>query len=157
MATPCPSCNKFTALDNGDPEVDLEVEYDGNVLVVSGNVHLTRNCADCGTTMKELYADLEDAVSPKAFEWKRGTVSYTPDLDVLEKALSDGDVNISLDQGAPDVEEGGGGRYAKNMITAVVPYTITLTMTLPDEVEVEGTYSGDVKTANAASDYEECC
>lgn len=53
----CPDCSKFVSMENGEPEFSgFEVSVDGDAdsfsVTITGEVHLDRNCADCGTTLK---------------------------------------------------------------------------------------------------------
>jgi hypothetical protein len=53
----CPDCNKFVSYDDQtEPEVELEVDEDGNV---SGTAHIILTCADCGTELKTADFDVE--------------------------------------------------------------------------------------------------
>jgi len=52
----CPECNKFCSLEMEEPELD-SCEADEGVLYV--NVRLLKNCADCGTEVREAYLELE--------------------------------------------------------------------------------------------------
>lgn len=128
----CPDCNKFVSLELQDPEdVELEVESEivGGMLAlsVSMTARIVRNCAECGTELKE--ANIEpseeveveahtlikcmrrvsaDGVEPEVFEW----------LDDKH-----GDPTIE-DTEIEQVEEGG-GRYAKSYFGASVTYAVT--------------------------------
>jgi len=159
MATPCPNCNKFPTLENGDPEVEnLDVNWDGEGgFSVTGSVRLTRTCSDCSEAMKELNDNLEDSVSLKGFDWKKGNKPFEPDIEMVKKELNEGGGSVSIESGDGSVNEMGGGRYKKNMIEAVIPYTITISLPGdPGDDEVEGLYSSDIKLANPAGAYEEC-
>ncbi len=47
----CSDCNKFVSLELGDsPDMNLDIDDEGNI---TGDVTITRNCAECGTEMKE--------------------------------------------------------------------------------------------------------
>jgi len=47
----CTDCNKFVSLELGDnPDMNIDIDEEG---VITGDVTITRNCAECGTEMKE--------------------------------------------------------------------------------------------------------
>lgn len=47
----CSDCNKFVGLDLGEsPELSIDVDAEG---VINGDVTISRNCAECGTELKE--------------------------------------------------------------------------------------------------------
>lgn len=58
MARRCDSCQKFASLEEGDPELEGEVEVTDDT--VSADVRLTRNCADCGDELLETTFSLEE-------------------------------------------------------------------------------------------------
>ena len=58
MPNPCPNCAKMVALEFQDPEEE-SLELDVESRKVTGQVRIVRQCADCGTDMKEATLDLE--------------------------------------------------------------------------------------------------
>jgi len=65
----CPDCNKFVGNEQGDPELDLQVDLDRDekgqpgAAQISGNVRLILLCADCNTELAESQRDIETEVS----------------------------------------------------------------------------------------------
>lgn len=57
----CPSCNKFVAFEESDPEVDLEDNAD--LGTVNGTVRIVNACAECGEELKEANFDIDVDVS----------------------------------------------------------------------------------------------
>lgn len=152
----CPDCNKFTSLDNGDPEVEsIEASVDENV-TITAQVRGTRNCADCGTTLKELSMEMQETVPVADFEIK--PVPATPELkaQILTKAQTDDSIEWGVEEDGGEVDESGGGRYKKNKITTTINYTITGTVEL-DEADYQLTHEGTLSSENAAGEFEECC
>lgn len=143
----------MVSLDNGEPEVNIEVEYDGGNCAVTGDVRLVRNCADCGETLKELTDSLEYLASLKGFEWQKDGKAFEPDLDQLTKQLADGDGEVTIESAECSFNESGGSRYSRNMIEVTIPFTVTISF----DNGVEGTYNNEIKLANSAGSYEECC
>jgi hypothetical protein len=53
----CPECNHFVSFDDeGEPDVDIDVEDDG---AYSGTIRIVNCCADCGTELTEFTFDVE--------------------------------------------------------------------------------------------------
>lgn len=52
----CPSCNKFVAYEEVDPEVELSVDNEGHV---TGSVRIVNSCAYCGEELKEANFDVD--------------------------------------------------------------------------------------------------
>lgn len=95
----CPDCNKFVSLENGEPEEQsLEVSHhDGNRFEVTGEFRLARTCGECGQELKE-------ATFQFAFETE------------LEGVTEEERENLSVEADV-EVNESGGGRYAKNIFS----------------------------------------
>lgn len=132
MATPCPSCNKFCALETQEPEVnsyDVDGHNGGGTVTCEARVVRTSEC--CYEEMKEFNYELEESFEhdcPKAGEDEEPTYSVEePDLNV---------------------DESGGGRYQKNMITCWGTATVTCDL-CEAEIEVE------LKDEAAASFFDE--
>jgi hypothetical protein len=114
MPSPCPSCNKLCSLENGEPEVENLELTDGEL---TASIRLVRQSACCSEDMKEY--------------------TYEPNLNIqseilahlkkFHKELFDGDNEAPRDgvelpefeasENGCDVDESGGGRYAKNIIS----------------------------------------
>lgn len=111
----CPDCNKFVSMENGDPEVDrLEVEMSGNEsYIVTMEASLVRNCAECSTELKRTMVDSEQTVVLEVVE-----------RECLSTEAEDGIHDPVIDEKDSSVDESG-GRYAKNMISCTVTYTVT--------------------------------
>lgn len=104
----CPDCTKFVSMDNGDPEVnESDIVPNDATATVTASVHLVRNCADCGTELKALDVDADEA-----------------DFEVPAEHRGEGH-NLSVEVTANDVNESGGGRYKKNYITVDLDYSVS--------------------------------
>lgn len=161
----CPDCNKFTGMDNGDPEVQQDPELTFNMRTkkpdgteipasfdVTASVRGVRVCADCGTELKELNMDLEDTVELPKFE---GWDKLTPEQQgELLGRLEAGTVKPEIETGDTSVDESGGSRFKKNLITTVLSYTITI---VDIDQGIKLTHNGDMSYEAAASEFEECC
>lgn len=106
----CESCQKFASLETGDPEVNtLEVSDLGNGNVqVNYEIRIVRNCADCGTEMKETTLDGQEEV----------------ELGDVPKGAT---AEYEIEEVSCESTESGGGRYQKNMIGFHLDYKITAT------------------------------
>lgn len=118
----CPDCNKFVSLENGEPEEQsLEIEHhDGNIFVVNGEFRLARTCADCGAELKE---------ASFLFEFETE----------LEGVMEEERENVSVEADGVEVNESGGGRYAKNLFSLSGSFRIA-------------THERELKTVDAESD-----
>lgn len=165
----CEGCEgKFTGLENGDPTGDGDLEI-GDVEVgplqipipnpewkprsrkpkmiyrasegvaVPGSVSLDRNCDGCGDTKKQ------------------GQIEVEALCEITKDCASDDAVNAPADKLGHDLEiacddptadEGGGGRYAKNMISVAWPFTITCARCGEE-------WTGDATGELAAGEFEE--
>jgi hypothetical protein len=65
MGNRCSSCNKFVSLDPAEPEVDLDINNEGNI---TGTVRLVLACAECGDELKEYNFDVDESASDKIEE-----------------------------------------------------------------------------------------
>lgn len=147
----CPNCNKFVGMENGDPEVDnIEASADGDSIHVTATATGYRNCAECSTQLKSLCVDFEDDVALDKFDgWKD---LPEPERAKFIAALEGGKLELEAESSSGEASESGGGRYAKNMITTALDYTLTATL---GEKSLE--YNGTLSSENAASEFEECC
>ena len=133
----CPNnCNegKFVTLECGEPEEEtpLDIGEDG---AVTGSFKLTRNCGECGDALKEAVVDLDDTV----------------DADEVKPHFGGGEHALSIELDSVEADESGGGRYRKNLISAVVEATVTCSC--------DKAFSHDVTLDTdgcAASAFEEC-
>lgn len=108
----CADCNKWVSLETDEPQEDsIDVSDDG---VVSIDVTVSRNCADCGTEMKNYNFQTEDQIDES---W------------VAEHAHDDAQDNghgeWSVETSDLESTETGGGRYSKNMIGFSCTATVT--------------------------------
>lgn len=99
----CNDCNKFVGLETQDPEdCGLEIS-DGEI---TGSIRVVRNCADCGSELKEANFEVSQAI---------------PDGILADHDGEGHELTADFDL---ESTESGGGRYAKNMIgfggTAVI-------------------------------------
>jgi len=88
----CPDCNKFVALELQDPE-ENSTEFDPQTGAIEAEYRIVRNCADCGTELKET------------------TITLSGEVDVTEHQGEGHELTAEFE--AEGVEEGG-GRYAKS-------------------------------------------
>ena len=100
----CRDCNKFVGLECADPEVDdLAITPTGEI---SGSVRCVRNCADCGSELKEANFDIDSSLEVP--EPKKG---HEHELDIVEDSV--------------ESTESGGSRYQKNMVGYELRYTVS--------------------------------
>lgn len=106
MSNRCPDCNKFATLEFQDPEESL-TEFDPETGHIEAEYRIIRNCADCGTEMKE------------------ATITFDEQLDssITDAHTGDGH-GLSAEFSAEQYEEGG-GRYAKAYFGVELTVTIT--------------------------------
>ena len=57
----CPNCAKFVSQEAGDPEFDLNLDW--NTGEVYGTVRIVQNCAECSTELKEFTFDVQATVT----------------------------------------------------------------------------------------------
>lgn len=132
----CPDCQKFVSLENGDPETNsLEVEDTDDGAIVTAEVHLIRNCGDCGTELKAADVEGDEDIQ----------------FDNLHCPAKNGDDtshDLVVTELSCDVDESGGGRYKKNIITFDLEFKIACN---DCDLEVKGNVRGD----EAAGSFEE--
>lgn len=152
----CPDCSKFVSMDNGDPdENSIEVTLSGSSFEIEASYRHTRNCADCGTELKEYEfnptgsVDFEDMDKLKKVD---GSELTADEKATLEAAIDDGTAECEIESTSTSVDEAGGGRYKKNMLTLTVDYLLTITA---GEIQVE--YTGQITEETNAGSYDECC
>lgn len=130
----CTSTNQFASYDEPEAEIQSE-DVSGDQYVAE--VHVARNCAECGEEMASydftLEADLECPACGTDCGGHYGTERDLP-LGVLPSdKLPEGhegydtanEIEFSLESSeAPTVDESGGGRYKKNIFTVCIEATI---------------------------------
>ncbi len=124
----CPDCNKFTSMDLSEPEVELDVDDDGNV---TAEINLSRTCADCGT------------------ELKTGSLTAEEQVDVAAHQGEGHDLTVE-ETGIESIEEGG-GRYAKSYFGAAVNFEVHCSC------QTAAVATGTVSGKMAASEMDEAC
>lgn len=152
----CPQCNKFVSMENGEAQIDSEqIDLDGNGLTITIDVLMTRNCADCSTELKQVNSTIDGSLSVEEILKQ---IPEGAERKLWKKILGskDHEVEASIECSAGDVDESGGGRYKKNMITAHVDAEITLS-TAVDGKDLEVSFSKDFETSESAGSFEECC
>lgn len=151
----CPDCNKFVGLEMQDPEdVDLDVSstLDGETLNLSITMtaRIVRNCAECGTEMKEASLEANEEVEVDASDLKcvetKTIKKGDEEVEVIDWQDGHGDPQIE-ENGVDQVEEGG-GRYAKSFFGAHVSYLVKCTCG-------EQIYEGEIEDKVAASAMDE--
>jgi hypothetical protein len=144
-------------MENGEPEInDFQVQYSGGTFEVTANARHTRNCADCGTELKDCDHDFEGSVELTEFE---GWASLTSEQQTAVKLWLESN-EAQSDQSDCQVEESGGGRYQKNMIELVLSYSIEIEAENelePDAAPIKLVYNGTLSNSAAAGEYCECC
>lgn len=145
MGMRCPDCMRFRSLDFGDGEVDsIEIDVgkatDGKTMAtINAEVRIPRNCQECSTEMKvgsyssEVEVEIEQ---PKCTALEEDGQTPKPH-----------DLSIEAD-GEPQPDEGGGGRYKKNMISYTLDFVISCGV-------CDFTQKGYIEDAMAASEFEE--
>lgn len=125
----CLDCCRFVGLENGEPECsgDIEANLSGGSINLSVSAEVPRNCAECGTELKRGSYDLEldietDEIVEAAPEAIREEVRKMLEVDEGDV----GGLTVDVSEDGLEAEEGGGGRYAKNMITLNVNATVTI-------------------------------
>ena len=132
----CPDCSKFVSMETeiDEPTIDL------NNTTVSCEVHISRNCADCGTELKSADLSLEcDLIEVCA------DLAGCFNADGTEKEGHD----VTLEEDGVEPLEEGGGRYAKSYYGASVNFSV--------KCSCGKEASTSVTDKVAASDFEECC
>lgn len=138
-ASRCPDCSKFVSLEMGDPEVNTIDIQDG---VITAQVRIVRNCAECGTEMKEANfdpeVDLHDAMD--AEELSKHFDEDGHELDGHELSVNEGDCEGT---------EEGGSRYAKSF------FGFNLSFEVMCSCSTEAIYNGDLNDKIQASAMDE--
>lgn len=166
----CPDCNKFVSMDNADPEVNqLDAELDGGMIRVTSEVRCSRQCAECGTDLKELNLELDTEImivelsgfkelSPEDQTFITEALADMGTLpDVDEKTSGSPEFEVDIEESSSSIDEGGGGRFKKNMLTTHVEGNITVTVTHPAGPSIKFGGPVELESENAASEFDECC
>ncbi|MCK9587757.1 MAG: hypothetical protein M0Q93_00155 [Terrimicrobiaceae bacterium] len=153
----CPDCNKFTGLENQDPEINsFEASFSGTAVLITAEVRAVRACADCSTELKSIDLNLEESFEVCTFEGFN-ELPEPNQLELLNLVENEDDaVTVEVEEKGGESEDGGGGRYKKNIITTVIHGTITLTWERGKDQSVTLTKSIDLQGEEAAGAYEEC-
>lgn len=152
----CPDCNKFVSMENADPEIgSVDCEYSDDSFQVTADIRAVRSCADCSTELKSLDLNLEQSVELSQFDGWKGLSEEQQKL--VREQLESGEANVESNPGEGRMEESGGSRYKKNMITIAVDYSIEITVHPEEGDSINLTYNGELSEEHAASEFEECC
>ena len=155
----CPDCNKFTGLETQEPELNtIESTYSNETFTITADGRTVRQCADCGTELKaldwqqEMYVDLD-----RLFECEAGKALSPEQVEYVKKALEEETANVHIEDTGTEQEESGGSRHKKNIITSCVNFEITVTVhDVPGmDKDLELVYADQVRSENAASEFEE--
>lgn len=155
----CPDCNKFVSLENGEPEFNsCEATLQNGDVLVTVSMRSIRNCADCGTEMKSLESEMEENIPIENFDGFK-ELSDEDKTKLLKFAEEDDEtIELEAEENEASMDEAGGGRYAKNMITTTAKVDVSLTWDRRAHGgEVILTHTLDLTSENAASEFEECC
>lgn len=142
----CPDCNKFVSMDLGEPEVEsIDIDVDGTV---TASVLISRNCSDCGTTLKQGSLELtwtpsDGAAKLLSDHLERHSTDKSDPAD--DTPACEGSLEVQ-DKGADAVE---GGTYKKPTFGATVDFDVTCSG--DSEFVVSGVLEGFL----SASDLEE--
>src|SRR3989304_1885403 len=109
----CPQCNKFSALNFEEPEVQSCTVSEDGAVTISVRIERTSEC--CGELMKS--ADLE-------MEEELDVASLFPKHFGKDGAGKDGH-EVSIEEGDVEQVEEGGGRYAKSYFGAKVSFKVS--------------------------------
>ncbi len=129
----CPDCNKFVSMETENDGIEGEdISADDQGFNLTFSVTVNRNCADCGTTLKSAQFDFEEN---EEIDWKA-------------KGVKEEDIgNVEVEIEDPDINESGGGRYAKNIISCDCAYKV--------KIGEKVIYEGNAQQSMAASEFEE--
>jgi len=122
----CPDCSKFVSLELQEPE-ENSAEFDPQTGTIEAEYRLVRNCADCGTELKET------------------TISLSGEVDVAEHQGEGHELTAEF---TAEATEDGGGRYAKSYFGVSCICTVTCSCGELDE-------NVDMSDKVAASEMEE--
>lgn len=144
---------KFVSMENGDPEIDqstADLNDQGDV-VVELSATCYRNCAECSNQLKSLCVDVQEEKPLSEWLDQEGKALTEAKVAEIMAAHKAGKVSIECEAEA-EVDESGGGRYQKNMITTT--FTVNVTLNIGEEkLEIHSDFSSE----NAAGEFEECC
>jgi len=126
----CPDCSKFVSLELQDPEdvsLDVSDTLDGETLhlSISMTARVVRNCAECGTELKEGNLEATEEVEVDADSLVKCVRVCTDKAGATTfDWLDDKHGEPSIDETNVDQIEEGGGRYAKSYFGAKVDYQV---------------------------------
>lgn len=125
----CPDCNKFVSLETGEPEEQsLEINHeDGDTYRITGEFRVPRNCAECSQELKEGVFQFDFTTEVK---------------DVKEEERKE----LAVEVESMEVNESGGGRYAKNVFSISAEFRVATT-----ERELATGIAGDSDELSAGS------
>ena len=118
----CPECNKFVSMDMSDPELEGELEFDPEMQVVTGTVHIERACQECGTPLKE--GQLEMSGELIGEDEVRMDDHLKAHAQHAEAHGGDSPGEFEVEEDGIEPLEEGGGRYKKSFFGATVQFTI---------------------------------
>lgn len=154
----CPQCEKFVSMENSDPEIGtIETSVQGTKITVNvSDVRMIRACADCSSELKDVNTEGETSLELSEFEgWKELTEEQRDKIIAL--LMTEG-LTVGAEEGGTNVEEGGGGRYKKNMISLTIHFDLWISYECPSAPpSIDLKYSGDILIEHAAGEFEECC
>jgi hypothetical protein len=178
MGNRCPSCEKFVALEVGEPQVEsCDVSADGNGVAIEVTVRLLRICAECGEEMRATdtgetesfnVEELRAAVSgdgAEAFQKMLNDAgdAFRDDIEIDWEADESGDAEAHEDVSEPV----GRQRKGRPCVAASIGVTVRATyrkplpadapanVEEPEDTTVEFGLSVEVK--EDFDSFEECC
>lgn len=137
----CDCVNKFTGLETGDPQEE-SADLDEGVILLE--VSLTRNCTECSTEKRSASYSFEHDISD---EIKGHIAARHPEHDGDKMGAPSMTLDVDY-----EVDESGGGRYAKNMISVNANYTVTCDECIGDDAKIA---DGTITESMAASEFDE--
>lgn len=131
----CPDCNKFVSLENNEePNIEPSCAVDSGRATIGATVELGRNCAECSQELKMCSVDADEV-----------------QVEIPKEHLGEGH-DIEAEVEIDSVDESGGSRYKKNIITASMTYTLRCSYQKREEPDLA---TGDLSASAAAGEFEE--
>lgn len=79
----CNDCNRFVTLEqDSDPEVDLDVDMEGNI---SGTIRIANTCPECGTELTEYTFDVDIDASAEVNDYLKAHTDITDPILTLDE------------------------------------------------------------------------
>lgn len=133
----CSDCSKFVSFDTeNEPEIDIDVDNEG---MVTGNVRIVNNCAECSTELKEATFDLE-------VDFTEEVAAHMEKKELKGKEKKEHTLSIDSEGSRTDRGEGK-GRYRKQFYGAEVKVTLKCNCEV-DPLDLEQTWADDMQASH---------